>query len=110
MTKPITRQTDEKEILDTIQNKNMTAKEWETLTNQVLTKGVRKEAEKLLAQQAGPVDTCPPPGFSDESDKKRRKRQLGGVIGKQRTRGQRDMVAQYPIRSNLLVVRTTSRR
>ena len=31
---------------------------------------VQKEAEKLLTQQAGPVDTCPPPGFSDESDKK----------------------------------------
>ena len=47
----------------------MTAKEWETLTNQVLTRGVQKEAEKLLTQQAGPVDTCSPPGFSDESDK-----------------------------------------
>ena len=69
VSKPITRQTDEKDILDTFQNNNMTAKEWETLTNQVLTRGVQKEAEKLLTQQAGPVDTCPPPGFSEESDK-----------------------------------------
>ena len=69
VSKPITRQTDEKEILDTFQNKNMISKEWEALTNQVLTRGVQKEAEKLLNQQAGPVDTCPPTGFSDESDK-----------------------------------------
>ena len=69
MSKLITRQTEEKEILDTFQNKNMTSKEWEALTNQVLTRGGQKEAEKLLTQQAGPVDTSPPPGFSDESDK-----------------------------------------
>ena len=94
----------------TFQNKNMKSKEWEALSNQVLTRGVQKEAEKLLTQQAGPADTFPHQGFLTSQIKKRRKRQLEGVIDKRRTRGQRDMVAQYPIRSNLSVVRTMSRR
>ena len=52
MSKRITRQTSEKEIVDTFQNNNMTTKEWEEITNQVLTRGVQNEAEKLLTQQA----------------------------------------------------------
>ena len=65
VSKRITRQTSEKEILDTFQNNNMTTKEWEEIKNRVLTRGVQNEAEKLLTQQAGPVDNCRPPGFSD---------------------------------------------
>ena len=65
----ITRQTSEKEILDTFQNEDMTPDEWDDITEQVLTRGVQREAEQILVQQAGPIDTCPPPGFSDESDK-----------------------------------------
>ena len=65
--KRITRQTKEKEILDTFQNKDMTPDEWDDLTEQVLTRGVQKEAEQILTQQAGQINTCPPPGFSDES-------------------------------------------
>ena len=34
-----------------------------------MTRGVQNEAEKLLTQQAGPVNNCRPPGFSDGSDK-----------------------------------------
>ena len=67
--KRITRQTNEKDILNTFQNKDMTPDEWDDLTEQVLTRGVQKEAEQILTQQAGPINTCPPPGFSDESDK-----------------------------------------
>ena len=67
--KRITRQTNKKEILDTFQNKNMTPDEWDDLTEQVLNTGVQKEADQILTQQAGPINTCPPPGFSDESDK-----------------------------------------
>ena len=47
----------------------MTTKEWDEIINQVLTRGVQNEAEKLLTQQAELVDNCRPPGFSDESDK-----------------------------------------
>ena len=32
--------------------------------------GVQNEAEQILTQPAVSVDGCPPPGFSDESDKK----------------------------------------
>ena len=46
----------------------MTTKEWEEITNQVLTRGVQNEAEKLLTQQAEPVDNSPAV-FADESDK-----------------------------------------
>ena len=46
----------------------MTSQEWEEITNQVLTRGVQKEAEKLLSQQMDPVDYSTP-GFADESDK-----------------------------------------
>ena len=66
--KRITQQTSEKEILDTFQNNNMTSQEWEEITNQVLTRGVQKEAEKLLTQQMDPVDYSTP-GFADESEK-----------------------------------------
>ena len=66
-TKKITQQTSEKEILDTFQSNNMTSQEWEEITNQVLTRGVQKEAEKLLSQQMDPVDYSTP-GFADESD------------------------------------------
>ena len=69
VSKRITRQTNEKEILATLQNKDMTPDEWVDITEQILTRGVQKEAEQILTQQAGPIDTCPPPGFSDESDK-----------------------------------------
>ena len=68
VSKRITRQTSEKEILDTFQNNNMTSKEWEEITNQVLTRGVQNEAEKLLTQQAESVDNSPAV-FADESDK-----------------------------------------
>ena len=68
VSKRITRQTSEKEILDTLQNNNMTTKEWEEITNQVLTRRVQNEAEKLLTQQAEPVDKSPAV-FADESDK-----------------------------------------
>ena len=64
----ITQQTSEKEILDTFQNNNMTSQEWEEITNQVLTRGVQKEAEKQLTQQMDPVDYSTP-GFADESEK-----------------------------------------
>ena len=47
----------------------MTPDEWDDLAEQVLTRGVQNEAEQILTQQAGPTDTCPPPGFSDESDR-----------------------------------------
>ena len=67
--KRFTRQTKEKEILDTFQNKDMTPEEWDDLAEQVLTRGVQNEAEQILTHQAGPTDICPPPGFSDESDK-----------------------------------------
>ena len=67
-TKKITKQTSEKEILDTFQNNNMTSQEWEDVTNQVLTRGVQKEAEKLMSRQMDPVDYSTP-GFADESDK-----------------------------------------
>ena len=67
-TKKITEQTSEKKILDTFQNNNMTSQEWEEITNQVLTRGVQKEAEKLLSQQMDPVDYSTP-GFADGSDK-----------------------------------------
>ena len=67
--KRITRQTKEKEILDTFQNKDMMPDEWDDLADQVLTRGVQNESEQILTQQAGPTDICPPPGFSDESDK-----------------------------------------
>ena len=67
--KRITRQTKEKELLDTFQNKDMTPDERDDLAEQVLTWGVQNEAEQILTQQAGPTDICPPPGFSDESDK-----------------------------------------
>ena len=66
--KRITQQTTEKEILDTFQNNNMTSQEWEEITNQVLTRGVQKEAEKILTQQMDPVDYSTP-GFADESEK-----------------------------------------
>ena len=68
VSKRITRQTSEKEILDTFQNNKMTTKEWEEITNQVLTQGVQNEAEKLLTQQAESVDNSPAV-FADESDK-----------------------------------------
>ena len=68
VSKRITRQTTEKEILDTFQNNNMTSKEWEEITNQVLNRGVQNEAEKLLTQQAESVDNSPAV-FADESDK-----------------------------------------
>ena len=67
--KRITRQTKEREILDTFQNKDMTPGEWDELAEQVLTRGVQNEAEQILTQQAVSVDDCPPPGFSDEWDK-----------------------------------------
>ena len=47
----------------------MTPEEWDELAEQVLTRGVQNEAEQMLTQQAGSTDNCPPPGFSDESDK-----------------------------------------
>ena len=65
VSKRITRQTSEKEILDTFQNNNMTTKEWEEITNQVLTRGVQNKAEKLLTQQAESVDNSPAV-FADE--------------------------------------------
>ena len=68
VSKRITRQTSEKEILDTFQNNNMTTKEWEEITNQVLTRGVQNEAEKLLNQQAESIVNSPAV-FADESDK-----------------------------------------
>ena len=46
----------------------MTTKECEEITNQVLTRGVQNEAEKLLTQQAESVDNSPAV-FADESDK-----------------------------------------
>ena len=46
----------------------MTTKEWEEITNQVLTRGVQNEAEKLLNQQAQSVVNSPAV-FADESDK-----------------------------------------
>ena len=67
--KRINRQTREKEILDTFQNKDMTPEEWDDLAEQVLTRGVQYEAERMLTQQAGSTAICPPPGISDESDK-----------------------------------------
>ena len=69
--KRITCQTKEKEILDTFQNEDMTPDEWDDLAEQVLTRVVQNEAEQILTQQAGPTDICPPPGFSDESDKEK---------------------------------------
>ena len=65
----ITRQTREKEILDTFQNKDMTPEKWDDLAEQVLTRGVQNKAEQILTQKAGSTAICPPPGFSDESDK-----------------------------------------
>ena len=67
--KRITRETKEKEILDTFQNKDMTPEEWDDLAEQVLTRGVQNEAEQMLTQQAGSTANCPPPGFSDGPDK-----------------------------------------
>ena len=46
----------------------MTTKEWENITNQVLTRGVQNEAETLLNQQAESVDNNTAV-FADESDK-----------------------------------------
>ena len=46
----------------------MTSKEWEEITNQVLTRGVQNEADKLLTQQAESVDNSRAV-FADESDK-----------------------------------------
>ena len=46
----------------------MTSQEWEDVTNQVLTRGVQREAEKLMSRQMDPVDYSTP-GFADESDK-----------------------------------------
>ena len=50
--KRITRQTKEKEILDTFQNKDMTPEEWDDLAEQVLTRGVQNEAEQILNHKA----------------------------------------------------------
>ena len=47
----------------------MTPDEWDDIAEQVLTRRVEREAEQILTQQAGPIDTFTPPGFSDESDK-----------------------------------------
>ena len=45
------------------------ARRMDDLAEQVLTRGLQNEAERILTQQAGPTDICPPPGFSDKSDK-----------------------------------------
>ena len=67
-TKRITRQTNEKEILDMFQNKDVTPGEWDELTEQVLTRGLQKEAEQILTAKADAIVEVPPPGFSDDSD------------------------------------------
>ena len=66
--KRITRQTNEKEILDTFQNKDLTPGEWDEMAKQVLTRGVQKEAEQILTAKADTIVEFPPPGFSDMSD------------------------------------------
>ena len=96
--KRITLQTNEKEILDTFQKKDMMPDEWDGITEQVLTRGVQKEAEQILTQQAGPSNTCPPPDFSDESDEEEEATTVRrSNRGKQRISGQRDMAAPCPI-------------
>ena len=46
----------------------MTPGEWDELAEQVLTRGVQKEAEQILTAKEDTIVEFPPPGFSDISD------------------------------------------
>ena len=46
----------------------MTPVEWEELAEQVMTRGVQKEAQQILTAKADTVVEFSPPGFSDNSD------------------------------------------
>ena len=94
VSKRITRQSSEKEILDTFQNNNVTTKEWEEITNQVLTRGVQNEPEKLLTQKTESVDNSRQ-FLRTSRTKKGLQRQSDEAVDKQRTRDQRHTAAPY---------------
>ena len=65
----INRKTSAAKILETFQSRDLAPEDWNELSEQVLTRGVQKEAEAILKNTDGSEDerSNAPPGFSDES-------------------------------------------
>ena len=67
--KEITQNSSAEKILETFQSRDLATEDWNLLADQVLTRGVQKEAETILknADTSGDEGSNAPPGFSDES-------------------------------------------
>ena len=67
--KEVTRNTSAEKILETFQSRDLVTEDWNLLADQVLTRGVQREAEAILKNADGSEDerSNAPPGFSDES-------------------------------------------
>ena len=67
--KEVTRNTSAEKILETFQSRDLVTEDWNLLADQVLTRGVQKEAEAILKNADGSEDerSSAPPGSSDES-------------------------------------------
>ena len=86
--KEVTRNTSAEKILENFQSRDLVTEDWNLLADQVLTRGVQREAEAILKNADGSEDerNNAPTGFS--MNQTRLKYQSDGAESKRKTRDQ----------------------